>query len=337
MKVLVLGGTRFVGFYTVHRLVELGHDVAVFHRGSTEPVEMPDVRHIHGDRSELESYRNEFAEFAPNAVIDMLPLNKADAETVVSTIGGITPWLIGISSQDVYATYGTFIRQQDGPIETEPTSESSALRAKLYPYRDRFPADHPMHDYDKIPAEQIYLSQFDLFGTVMRLPCVYGPNDAQHRTAPYLKRMLDRRDAILLSEQMATWRWTRGYVENVANAIALATTTAKAVGRVYNVGEPTALSEKEWVEAIGRTVGWDGEVKVLANTAMPPHLRVEENYEQSLVADTTRIRDELGYEETIDRNEALARTIDWERANLYQALSEKDFDYAAEDIAIGSA
>ncbi len=337
MKVLVLGGTRFVGFHTVKSLVELGHEVSVFHRGSTEPADLPDVHHIHGDRADLESYRNTFAALAPNAVIDMLPLNKADAESVVTTIGGITPWVIAVSSQDVYSAYGVFLRQQDGPVHDKPMSESSPLRAELYPYREKFPSDHPLHDYDKIPAEQIYLSQFDLFGTVLRLPCVYGPKDAQRRLSPYLRRMLDGRSSILLSESMAAWRWTRGYVENVADAIALAATTAKAVGRVYNVGEQAARSEREWVEAIGRAVGWEGAVKVLADEEMPPHLRVEENYGQSLVADTSRIRDELGYEEGVDDAEALRRTIEWERANPDAGLSAGDFDYEAEDSAIDSA
>jgi nucleoside-diphosphate-sugar epimerase len=35
MKVLVVGGTNFIGPYAVRRLAEAGHEVAVFHRGRT--------------------------------------------------------------------------------------------------------------------------------------------------------------------------------------------------------------------------------------------------------------------------------------------------------------
>jgi nucleoside-diphosphate-sugar epimerase len=57
---------------------------------------------------------------------------------------------------------------------------------------------------------------------VVRLPAVYGPGDKQHRLLPYVRRMDDERPAVLLTTDQAGWRWTRGYVVNVAAAIALA-------------------------------------------------------------------------------------------------------------------
>lgn len=333
---LVIGGTRFIGLHTVMRLVDLGHEVAVFHRGETEPAALPAaVEHLHGDRSRLEDYREAFENTAPNIVIDMVPLNGEDAEAVVETFDGIAPWIIGISSQDVYGAYGVLTGQQDGPIQEGPLKESAPLRAELYPYRERYSEDHRLHNYDKIPAERVYLSQIGMYGTVLRLPAVYGPGDYQHRMWPYLRRMIDGRPVILMSRSMAEWRWTRGYVENIADAIALAVTRRKSWGRIYNLGEPDALTEKEWVEAIGRAVGWDGEVVVLDDHDMPEHLRSEENLEQSLVADTSRIRNELKYAESIDRDEAIRRTVDWEQANPNENLSDEVFDYAAEDAALG--
>ena len=77
----------------------------------------------------------------------------------------------------------------------------------------------------------------DLLGTVLRLPAVYGPGDYQHRLFAYVKRMDDWRPAVLLGEGMASWRWTHGYVEDMASAIALAVTDERAAERVYNVGE----------------------------------------------------------------------------------------------------
>jgi 2'-hydroxyisoflavone reductase len=50
VRLLVIGGTQFVGRAFVEEAVERGHEVTVFHRGSTEPEELPEVEHLHGDR-----------------------------------------------------------------------------------------------------------------------------------------------------------------------------------------------------------------------------------------------------------------------------------------------
>ena len=50
MKLLVIGGTSFVGRAFVERAVADGHDVTVFHRGEQEPDDLPPVTHVHGDR-----------------------------------------------------------------------------------------------------------------------------------------------------------------------------------------------------------------------------------------------------------------------------------------------
>jgi hypothetical protein len=68
-------------------------------------------------------------------------------------------------------------------------------------------------DYDKIPVARTIMSDPELAGTILRLPMVYGPGDMFHRLHPYLKRMDDRRPAVLIQEDAAQWRGPRGYVE----------------------------------------------------------------------------------------------------------------------------
>ena len=168
-------------------------------------------------------------------------------------------------------------------------------------------------------------------GTILRFPMVYGPRDRQHRTFEYLKRMDDGRPAILMGEGQAAWRWTKGYVENVALAVVLAVTDERAAGRVYNVGEQETLTWAEWVQATGRAAGWDGKVVAVPRDRLPGHLVPDDNTDQQLVVDSTRIRQELGYKETLARDEALRRTIAWERAHLPEQVDPAQFDYAAED------
>ena len=139
-----------------------------------------------------------------------------------------------------------------------------------------------LDDYDKILVERVVMENTNLPGTILRLPMVYGPNDYQHRLHEYVKRMEDHRPVIFLQEDMARWRWTRGYVANVARAITLAVTDERSVGGIYNVGEEESLSMIEWVAKIGKLAGWHGKVVPLSDILLPAYLVPEINMRTTL-------------------------------------------------------
>jgi nucleoside-diphosphate-sugar epimerase len=339
MRVLVIGGTGFIGSFVVKALVEGGHTVAVFHRGLKKPEQAADVREMRGERGLLATYRADFRDFAPAVVIDMFPYVEEDARTLVEAFRGLAGRVVAISSQDVYRAYGRLIGVEPGPPDPVPLLEESPLREKRFPYRGPAPraAEDPqrwMDDYDKIPVEQTVLSQPELPGTVLRLPAVYGPGDPQHRIYPYLKRMDDQRPAILVGRNVANWQWTRGYVEDVAAAIALAAVSEQAAGQIYNVGEAEALTEVDWVRAIGRTASWDGAIKIISTEKMPDGLRFDGDTRQNLLVDSGKIRRALGYRERFDRLEALRRTVAWERSHAPEKFPPGLLDYAADDKAL---
>jgi nucleoside-diphosphate-sugar epimerase len=189
-------------------------------------------------------------------------------------------------------------------------------------------------DYDKIPAERVVMNDAALPGTVLRLPMVYGPGDPLHRFHAIVKRVDDGRRVIALSERIAQWRGLRGYVGNVASAIALAVKDERAVGRVYNVAEPDNFSELEWTRRIAAAAGFSGDVVVLPDERAPAHLKPPGNYRQHWAVDSSRIRKELRYREHAPLEEALRRTIEWERANPPAKVDPTQFDYHAEDAAL---
>jgi nucleoside-diphosphate-sugar epimerase len=145
--------------------------------------------------------------------------------------------------------------------------------------------------------------------------------------------MLDGRPAILLSVAQASWRWTRGYVENVAAAIALAATDGRAANRIYNVGETPTPSEREWIGRIGEAVAWRGRVVTVPAEKLPAHLRQDVDWRYDVQTSTVRIRRELGYAEPISALEALHRTVAWERLHLQEADRP---DYLEEDAVLGT-
>jgi nucleoside-diphosphate-sugar epimerase len=337
MRILIIGGTRFIGPWVVRRLAELGHEVTVFHRGETR-AELPGgVKEIHGDRRELSSFAAEFNAAAPDVALDTIAFTETEARSLVGVFKGVARRVVALSSADVYGAYGRLLRLETGEPAALPLAEDAPLRANLYPYRAQAagPEDFKYH-YEKILVERVVMSDDTLPGTVLRLPAVYGPGDQQHRLFGYVKRMDDKRPIIMLGEAQARWRWTRGYVENVAEAIALALTNESAAGRIYNVGETDALAEADWVRAVGRAAGWDGRVVTVPEDSLPAHMATRVDYEHHLVTDTCRIRAELGYDERVPRDEALRRTIEWERANPPAETSSRETEYAAEDAALAA-
>jgi len=106
--------------------------------------------------------------------------------------------------------------------------------------------------------------------------------------------------------------------------------------RSNNVGERETMTWVEWVRAIGRAAGWDGEVVILPRDRLPEHLVPDEDMGQHLVVDTARIREELGYREHVSREEGLRQTIAWERAHPPGKVGPARFDYAAEDGALAA-
>jgi nucleoside-diphosphate-sugar epimerase len=342
MRVLVIGGTGFIGPHITRELIRRDHQVTVFHRRRTEVP--PGVREIVGDRQRLAESADNVRSLAPDVVVDVVLSSGRQARELMNVFRGHARRVVALSSMDVYRACGVTHRLEEGPLESLPLrEESSALRTKLQTYP---PAQVQMlqqvfgwldEEYDKIPIEREILAHSELPGIVVRLPMVYGPGDPLHRFQPIVKRIVDGRRAIPFSAELAQWRVTKGYVEDVGAAIVAAAVADRASGRIYNVGEADTLTELEWAQQVARALNWDGEFKLMPDDRLPAHLRAPGNTAQHWVGDTTRIREELGFRETVARDEALRRTVEWERSNPPTGFTPHHFDYPSEDEALRNA
>jgi nucleoside-diphosphate-sugar epimerase len=339
MKILIIGGTGFIGPFVVRDLVDRGHEVAVFHRGNAKPALPDSVRRIVGDRNDLAKHQAEFERFSPDIVLDFLLSDGQQAQALMDMIRGLTGRVVVISSQDVYRAYEVLLKKTPGPLQELPITEESELRTLLHPYdreqlrRSQAAFSWVTEEYDKIPAERIIMGDGTIPGTVLRLPMVYGPGDPLHRFFATLKRMDDGRAAILIQEDVAKFIPPRGYVEDVAAATALATVSDCASGKIYNIASERNFSELEWARKIADAIGWKGSIVPVPADRIPAHLRMPVNANQNWIVSSKRIRDELGFVEQVSLDGGIARTIEWERKNP-PAIDPKMFDYAAEDVVI---
>lgn len=333
MRVMIIGGTKFMGPHVIRRLRGMGHDVTTFHRGQSELEPSLGAEELFGDRNNFNALKQAIETCAPDAILDMVLFTVGQAQALQVVAQGIAKRVVAVSGIDVYQAYGRLHRAGTAPIEGSPISEESPLLSVDMPLVTAGPRMHPWPgaQRDMLEAEDAIMGMDDLPGTLLRLPLIYGQGDFLHRLHGDLKRMDDGRQAIIVQEDMAAWRWSRGYVENMAEAIALSVDNDAAAGRVYNVADGDALSTAEWIKAIGVAAGWQGKVVNVPVNDLPEGMQSHADAEQHLVVDTSRIRSELGYKDVASIDEALARSVAWERANPPDEAGAPKFDYTAED------
>jgi nucleoside-diphosphate-sugar epimerase len=319
VRVIVLGGTRFIGRAIVEELAAAGHDLLIVHRGNLEPADMPAVRHLHADRTDLPAHRKELAAFKPDGAIDCRALTRADAETVLEAMPADIR-LVVISSLDVYRAFGAL--NQDRETDPVPLDETSPVRPTRYPYRDVMPG---MEHYDKLDVEDVYLPRG---ATSVRLPMVYGEHDYQLREEFILRRLRAGRDRIPFGS--GSWLACRGYVRDIARGVHLVLQTPAAAGEVLNLCEDRTYSMRMWSRMILDAAGSTAELVRVADDLLPEDLKPTGTLSQHIAASARKARSMLGWT-TSDPAESLRTTVRWHLAN---PPANPNLDFTADDLVL---
>jgi uncharacterized protein YbjT (DUF2867 family) len=130
MRVVVLGGTKFIGRAVVEELHRRDHDVLVVHRGEHEPDPWVDVEHLHRGRDALS--RADVAAFDPDVVVDAYAMSRRDAECGIRAIPSATRCVV-LSSMDVYEAYGQLLSgraSQAVPLSEKALFDRPAFRTE---------------------------------------------------------------------------------------------------------------------------------------------------------------------------------------------------------------
>src|SRR5918994_6075156 len=116
MRLLVLGGTLFLGAHVSTAALARGHDVATFTRGVTGSP--PDgVRALHGDRDDPAALPAALDGWAPDLVVDTSCQTRAAARNAAAVLGGVRGYAF-VSSLNAYANL------PPGPIGPEDAQQT---------------------------------------------------------------------------------------------------------------------------------------------------------------------------------------------------------------------
>lgn len=245
------------------------------------------------DRRHHEQLKQTLEVLEPEVVIDMIPFIQADAEGVCQALKEQTQvQIIAVSSIDVYQAYGRLHRTELGPYQTCPIRETDALREQPSIRNDT---------YDKISVENTYLKHFENVA-ILRLPAIYGWPD-RRRVDEYIRLEQESERVLRLHPDYAHWRFSRASAPDCAHGITL---TAGLMGHhIYNVSEETALSTEAWCQAVWHAADIQAEILYDSKAEIPFNIDTQQHW----YVDSTKIRTELGYEETTDQHAVLRENI----------------------------
>jgi 2'-hydroxyisoflavone reductase len=165
MRILVLGGTRFVGRHLVEAARAEGHAVAVFNRGRT-PLRRGDVEHLAGDREtgDLQSLSSRDWDVCLD-VNGYLPQHvRASASLLADRVARYA----FISTASVYARNGAAPIDEASPLHVAPAGEVEAMTPELY---------GPL----KVACEEAVARAFPGRELIIRPGIVAGPYDPTNR------------------------------------------------------------------------------------------------------------------------------------------------------------
>jgi 2'-hydroxyisoflavone reductase len=184
MRVLVLGGTQFVGRHIVEALLARGHEPTLFHRGRTGQGLFPESEHVLGDRMED---LGRLGEQDWDAVVDTSAYVPRAVRIAADHLLGRAHRLLFISTVSVYSVEGV------GPIDEDSPKESLADPATET-------VDRETYGGLKVLCEEVAREAWGDRTTVVRPGIVAGPHDPTDRATYWVDRVA-RGGAIAVPER----------------------------------------------------------------------------------------------------------------------------------------
>jgi nucleoside-diphosphate-sugar epimerase len=174
MKVLILGGTRFVGKRLVHLLADQGHDVTVGSRGKATVSFPNSVQRLKLDRASRDSMASALQHSQWDIVYDQICFYADDAASAVEILAGKTARYVLCSSAAVYLN----------PLD----AGEDAFEPSAYPIR-HIERSSTSYAEGKRQAEAVIFQRASFPAVAVRFPIILGPDDHTKRLRVQVQRI----------------------------------------------------------------------------------------------------------------------------------------------------
>ena len=306
MRILVMGGTRFVGKPLVERLLSQGHQLTLFTRG-TNPVPQG-VQHICGDRSnddDLAALQGQRYE----VIVDSSGRKLDDSRRVLAITGAPSHRFVYVSSAGVYAG------------------------SELWPLNETSPTDPQSRHSGKADTENWLRSEGIPF-TSFRPTYIYGPGNYNPIERWFFDRIVNDRPVPLPGDGSTITQL--GHVEDLAEAMARCIDVETSTNRVYNCSGSQGISFKGLIKAAAVACGRDPDAIQMRSfdpSGLDPKARKAFPLRLShFLTEITRVQRELAWQPSFDLEAGLADSY----RNDYALNPTKEPDFSSDAQLIGA-
>lgn len=290
-RVLIIGGTRNMGYYLSRRLAESGCDLTLLNRGITKDDLPPSIHRLHADRSDHQQMRRALLAKSFDVVIDFVMYRGDEACAAVELFQDNVDHYIVLSTGQVYLVREGLQRpfsEDDyaGRVMPAPKENSYAYEEWRYGVLKR--------DVEDQLAAAWSSSRFP--STILRLPMVNSARDPYNRLYNYYLRLRD--GGVILAPETPNHALNHVYALDVVDIIVQLIKSGQGKGRAFNIAQDERVSHADFLSLLAAIMGVEARSlivkrsELVANGFMPDCSPFSERWMSDL--DNSRGKTELG-------------------------------------------
>ena len=308
MRVLIMGGTRFIGVYLTKILVEEGHEVVLFNRGN-KPSPVPGIKQIQGDRTDGNQIKEKLASEEFDAIFDNNARELTDTQPLADLYQGKIKHFIYMSSAGVY------------------------LKSDQMPHIEGDKIDPKSRHKGKHETES-YLKETGLPFTSIRPTYIYGPQNYNDVEAWFFDRIVRDRPIPVPGNGLHITQL--GHCYDLAKAMSLVLGNEKAIGQIYNISGERFVTFNGLVKASAIALGKNpDDVKIVNYDEKKIDLGKRKGFPlrtQHFFASIEKAKQELNWQPEYDLISGLKDSF--EKDYLISGRDQAEIDFSVDDLIL---